>query len=306
VLSSVNHSDARRADPQRATVSVVIPHYNDLSGLERCLSALERQTYPRDLFEIIVADNNSAAGIEAVARVTVGRARLTVAPEPGAGPARNAAAALAGRDILAFIDSDCVAEADWLSEGVAALSQFDFVGGRVRVLVDDAARMTATEAFERVFAFDFKTYITRKGFTGSGNLFCPRAVFEAVGGFRAGVSEDVEWSRRARGLGYRLGYAPHAAVGHPARRSWDELVAKWRRTNAESFALMAERPGGRLRWLLRSLLLPASAVAHTPQVLASAELASFGQRMAALGVLYRIRAWRLFDALRLWSGRSAS
>ena len=35
-------------------VSVVIPHYSDLEQLDRCLTLLQQQTYPADLFEIVV------------------------------------------------------------------------------------------------------------------------------------------------------------------------------------------------------------------------------------------------------------
>jgi len=264
------------------------------------LDKLERQTFPRDRFEIIVADNGSPES-EALEALVAGRARLVVVPERGAGPARNGGAAAANGDILAFIDSDCQAEPDWLAEGVAALSRYDFVGGHVAVLVDDHRQMTAIEAFERVFAFDFKNYITRKGFTGSGNLFCPRAIFESVGGFRTVVSEDVEWSYRARAAGFRLGYAPKAVVGHPARRTWCELHRKWTRVNAEMYHLSVSRYGGSLWWFARSCLLPASAIAHSPRVLFSRELYTLEQRLAALGVLYRIRWWRFGDSLRLLS-----
>lgn len=286
----------------KPTISVIIPHYRDLGGLRLCLEALARQTYPAAAFDIIVADNNSPEGATAVSAVIDGRARLVVVEEKGAGPARNGAVAVATGDVLAFIDSDCVAEQDWLSAGVVGLEAYDFVGGRVRVLLENPPLMTPAEAFERVFAFDFKTYIERKGFTGSGNLFCSRRLFEDVGGFKTGVSEDVEWSRRAVAAGYRLGYAPLAVVGHPARRSWDELWLKWRRVNAETFGLMRSQPLGRVKWLLRSTGLLPSALIHTPKVLFSEELNAPGQRLAALGVLYRLRAWRLWDALRLLVG----
>jgi GT2 family glycosyltransferase len=248
---------------------------------------------------VIVGDNASPEGATAVADCIAGRARLVTIGERGAGPARNGAVAASRGRILAFIDSDCQADPRWLSEGLAALAGHDFIGGRVKVLVCDPERVTGAEAFERVFAFDFERYITRKGFTGAGNLFCSRATFDAVGGFRTGVSEDVEWSRRAIAAGFRLGYAPSAIVGHPARRNWAELQRKWRRVNAESYQLYAERSGGRLRWLLRSLALPASAVAHSPRVLVSKELTSIGQRLSALATLYRLRLWRFGDALRL-------
>lgn len=280
-------------------VSVVIPHYQDLAGLELCLGALARQTHPPDDFEIIVADNNSPEGETAVAEVIAGRARLIVVTDKGAGPARNGGVTLARGEILAFTDSDCVPEPQWLAEGLAALPAYDFIGGRVTVLVKDPERLTGAEAFERVFAFDFKTYITKKGFTGAGNLFCSRAVFDKVGGFRSVVSEDVEWSNRARGLGLRLGYAPRAIVGHPARRTWDELWTKWRRVNAETYALYRERPAGKAIWALRSLALPLSAVAHTPKVLASDQLKSPGQRLIAVCTLFKLRFWRLAHAFRL-------
>lgn len=279
-------------------VSVVVPHYQDLKGLEICLASLEAQTYPRERFEIVVSDNNSPIGLDAVRAVTGERARLVQQMEKGAGPNRNAAVAAAKGEVLAFIDSDCVAEPGWLAGGVAALARFDLVGGRVKVLVQDAARMTSVEAFETVFAFDFKTYIEKKGFTGAGNMFCRRELFEHVGGFKVGLSEDLEWSRRAVSLGASLGYAPSAVVGHPARVTWDELRRKWRRLNDETFGLMDGQRGQRAKWLARNLLMPASAIAHTPKVLANGDL-TLGQKMLALGALYRIRFWRLGDAVNM-------
>lgn len=283
-------------------VSVIMPHFEDLNGLSKCLAALDAQTYPREQFEIVVGDNRSPCGPDRVAAVIAGRARLVVVEDRGAGPARNGAVAASSGEILAFTDSDCVPEPQWLSAGLAALERYDFVGGRVDVLVDDPAQPTAAEAFERVFAFNFEDYILRKGFTGSGNMFVSRAVFDRVGGFRTGVSEDAEWSFRARGMGYRLGYAPDAVVGHPARRSWSELRAKGLRINSETYQLMLGQPRGRLRWLARSLAMPLSAVAHTPKVLRSAKLPSFSSRLGALGMLYRLRAWRFLDGSKLFFG----
>lgn len=280
-------------------VSVIIPHYSDLRGLALCLAALERQTYPRELVEIVVADNASPAGPAAVAEVIAGRARLVVVEEKGAGPARNGGVAASSGEVLAFIDSDCVAEPAWVEEALKALPSFDFIGGRVKVLVEDPQEITPVEAFERVFAFDFETYIEKKRFTGAGNLVCSRRVFDAVGGFRTGVSEDVEWSRRAQACGFRLGYASLAVVGHPARRSWPELLTKWRRINLETFGLSARGPFGRARWLIKALLMPASAVVHSAKVMTSPELSSARDRWRAMGVLFRLRFWRLGDSVRL-------
>ncbi len=289
-------SKAEHAAPR---VSVVIPHYQDLGGLALCLASLEAQTFPKDQFEIVVSDNMSPVGQAAVEKVIAGRASLVTCAEKGAGPNRNAGVAASNGAILAFIDSDCQAEPQWLSEGVAGLDRFDFVGGRVKVLVDDPKRMTGAEAFEAVFAFDFATYINKKGFTGAGNMICSRKVFDAVGGFSNGVSEDVEWSHRATGKGFRLGYIPNATVGHPARRNWAELRGKWARVNLETFKLHRHKGRGVLLWLARCVALPLSAVAHTPKVLASDQLRRPRERALALAMLYRLRIWRAGHALGL-------
>jgi GT2 family glycosyltransferase len=281
--------------------SVIVPHYRDLVRLDACLNALERQVYPAEDFEVIVSDNASPEGELAVSTTIAGRARLTITDQRGAGPARNGGVAAARGRILAFTDSDCLPEPEWLQEGVSALALHDFVGGRVNVLVAARARMTAVEAYESVFAFDNHAYVLKKGFTVTANLFCRRDVFDAVGGFAVGVSEDVEWSHRARAAGFRIGYAPNAVVGHPARRTWDELRAKWRRMNAEQFGLATSRRAGRWRWLARACLLPLSALAHTPKVLASGTRRPISERLGALATLYRLRFWRFADAMRLFA-----
>lgn len=279
-------------------VSVIIPHFNDLASLDRCLTAIAGQAaeFP---FEIIVADNNSPCGQAAVEEVIAGRARLALALERGAGPARNAGVEASHGHLLAFTDCDCIPEPGWLAAGIDALSSRDFVGGAMTVLVDDPRNLSGAEAFERVFAFNNRRYVEEQGFTVTANLFCPRTVFDQVGHFRTGVSEDLEWCQRAAAAGFRIGYASNAVVGHPARADWAELVGKWRRLNVESYALFASRPGGRLRWALRSLLLPASIMLHVPAVIRSSAISGSATRSRALATLVRIRLWRLLDAWRL-------
>jgi GT2 family glycosyltransferase len=291
--------------PEAPTVSVIVPHFEDLRSLDLCLTALTNQTLPRDAYEIIVADNASPAGVEAVEAAIAGRARLVVVTERGAGPARNGGVAVAQGGMLAFTDADCRPEPGWLAGGVRALSEYDFVGGRVKVLVDDVDHMSPTEAFEYLFAFNNYRYVTQKGFTVTAGLFCRRELFEKVGGFLAGLPEDMEWSQRAVRAGYRLGYAADAVVGHPARKTWDELVKKWRRMNREGFLFHATTRSSLVIYAMRALLLPLSAIAHTPRVLFSRQLIRFSDKMSAIGVLYRLRAWRLLDTVRLLTTHTA-
>ncbi len=280
-------------------ISVILPHYNDLDGLDLCLNALQVQTVPSGQFEIIVADNMSSMGEDAVRERIAGRARLTIAAEPGAGPARNAGVSVARGDIFAFTDSDCVPEPGWLQAGIDALTRCDFAGGRMTVLEPSQRPMTGAEAFETVFAFNNAAYIHVKSFTVTANLFCRRAVFDAVGAFRTGVSEDMDWCHRARDVGYRIGYAEHAVVGHPPRPDWPALRKKWRRINAESYGLVAQSHIGRLRWIARSWALPLSVIAHVPRIVVHPRLSGSRERIAALATLTRLRLWRMTDAHRL-------
>lgn len=292
-------ADSSTAGPP-PTVSIIVPHYQDLVRLDSCLTSLGMQTFPAGTFEIIVADNNSPVGLEKVAEVISGRAVLTLVREKGAGMARNGAVRLARGEILAFTDSDCVPEPGWLAEGMKVVPLFDLVGGRMTVLVDDLNAMTPEEAFERVYAFDNEDYVKNRGFTVTANLFCRRAVFDQVGEFDgAGVAEDAEWCLRARSKGFKIGYASESVVGHPARRSWAELLGKWRRVNTDNFGLAVRSKGGRLRWFLRTLLLPISAIAHTPKACVSNGVHTVFQRLAAIAVLYRLRIWRIGHSLEL-------
>jgi glycosyltransferase involved in cell wall biosynthesis len=272
-------------------VSVVIPHYNDLAALAECVRLLDSQTYPRAGFEIIVADNNSACGMDAV-RSAAPDAIVVPAPIQGAGPARNAGVAASRGDILAFIDSDCRPDRDWLRQGVASLGRFDFSGGKVLVSSQDPERPSGVEAFEMVFAFDFKRYIEKVGFTGTGNMFVPRRIFDTVGPFRSGLSEDMEWSFRARKLGFKLGFAPDAIVRHPARRDWLELKKRWARMVQEQYLLAREQPYGRLRWAAAALAMPASILPHAWRLLRTDRLGRLRDRLTSMSVLIRLRLWR--------------
>lgn len=286
------------AEVRRPFVSVVIPHYNDLDNLALCLDSLRRQDWPADRFEVVVADNNSAGGVAAVAAVAPG-VHVVHAAEQGAGPARNAGAAAARGDLFAFLDADAVAEPGWLAAGIAALDRFDYVGGRVVVTTRAPALLSPAEAYEAVFAYDFRKYIEQERYSGTGNLFVPRAVFERVGGFRTGVAEDMDWCWRANALGCRIGYAEDAAVHIAARRRWAELKAKFDRMEREHLLLCRDRPGWQARWLFHAALVAGSPFVHWVRVAKSPHLA--GPRAKFLGIagLGMIRFYRVYRMLAL-------
>ena len=210
-------------------VSVIVPHLDDYDNLDACLTLLQAQSFPGDRMEVIVADNGSSRGLDAVRQIVGSRGRVIEVAERGAGPARNAGVRASRGEAIAFIDSDCRPDRRWLEEGLLELELADFVGGQVDVLVQDPRRMTGAEAFESVFAFRNERYVKSLNFTVTASMFVWRSVFDAVGGFVNGVPEDKDCCVRARRRGFRIRFAAKSIVGHPARRTMLELKRKWRR-----------------------------------------------------------------------------
>ncbi|WP_294532571.1 glycosyltransferase [uncultured Rhodoblastus sp.] len=280
-------------------ISVIIPHYNDLANLDKCLQLLAAQTLPRERFEIVVADNNSRCGLEEVQRVCGNLARVIHAPIQGAGPARNVAVEASRGQFLAFTDSDCRPSATWLERGLVALSTSDIVGGRIEVEVTDPAHPTGVEAFEKVFAFNFKRYIEKLGFSATCNMFVSRKIFDQVGGFRPAVAEDMDWGRRAVEANYRCNYGPDVVIAHPARRDWNELKQKWKRCSKEAYHDAKEVPNGLAIWYFRSFGILLSPFIHWITVIRSDKLDNLSQKLSAIGVLFAIRFWRFFECNRI-------
>ncbi len=279
-------------------VSVIVPHLDDYDNLDACLTLLSEQSFPSDRTEIVIADNGSSRGLDAVLRIVGTRGRVIEVAERGAGPARNAGIRASRGEALAFIDSDCRPDRRWLEEGLAELRLADFAGGRVDVLVEDPVRMTAAEAFESVFAFQNERYVKGRAFTATASMFVWRSVFDAVGQFENGVPEDIDWCRRARLKGFRIGFAAKSIVGHPARRTMPELKRKWRRLTLE-WCEAARRDGkGPVFMLLREWAALLSIGPYALGAMASKRVSGIRNRVMAIGALAEIRAYRLVVAHR--------
>lgn len=283
-------------------ISVIIPHLNQPEALEACLCSLDAQALPRQLFEVIVVDNGSARlPADIVARHP--GVRLLDEQEPGPGPARNAGTAVARGEMLAFIDADCRAHPDWLKSVLQASrsSQADTIfGGDVRIWQAENASLSAVAAYESVFAYRFKLYIERHGYSGTGNMAMFRRDFDRVGPFAGiDVAEDMEWGRRALRAGLRFRYVPEMIIFHPARSSLKELYAKWDRQIAHYRNMAQGKPAWRLRWTVQALLVLASPAPSAMTVLTSDRLAGSSARLKAIAVLCAVRTHRAMTMLSL-------
>jgi len=122
-----------QGDRQFPAVSVVIPVKDRADELRACLTSLQQLDYPRQQLEIVVVDDGSSDHTPAVAREMGALLVASGAVAGGPALARNRGAQAASGEILAFIDSDCIASPQWLMEllPVFAKSKVAAVGGLV-------------------------------------------------------------------------------------------------------------------------------------------------------------------------------
>src|SRR6056297_3820942 len=276
-------------------IAIIIPHYNDVKRLRRCLAAL--RTNDLSDCEVLVVDNGSTQPLDRL-QTNFPNFRFIVETEKGAAAARNRGVRETTASRLMFIDADCVPASDWVAVGRQVADKADLIGGHVEVFDETPPPRSGAQAFEAVFAFDFRHYIEMQGFSGTGNLITRRDVFDDVGPFRGGVSEDRDWSFRATAKGYSLIYEDRLRVGHPSRQDWPALKGKWRRITQVMFSQTECGAMARVKWALKGLMMPASILAHLPKALKSSKLSSTGDRWRAAVTLIRLRLLRMVWMLR--------
>ena len=209
-------------------VSVIVPVYNDQTGIARCLDALRSQTYPDDLFEVLVVDNGSTDDTRAAIREF--DVELLVEDEiQGSYAARNRGIEDAAGSVLAFTDADCTPDSNWIEAGVETLQaeDADLVGGRV--VFDFSAQKTAAERFDASVNMRNDQSV-RDGVAKTANVFVRRTVVDDIGLFPSHLPSggDVHWTQAATDSGYRLVYGEQAIVHHPSRDLAELLRKQYR------------------------------------------------------------------------------
>jgi len=211
-------------------VSVIIPVFNNSKLLSKCLKALENQSYPTQKIEIIVVDN---ASTEKISEVTNNFSRVTLAYEekPGSYAARNTGIKLSNGTILAFTDSDCIPDIDWIEKGVKALIDFPncgLVAGKIELFYLQPDRPNAIEFYDCIAYLNQQKYVKDGNFGATANMFTFAQRFQEVGLFNSSLNSggDKEWGGRISLLGLEAIFAEDAVVKHPARSSVRQLQNK--------------------------------------------------------------------------------
>jgi glycosyltransferase involved in cell wall biosynthesis len=222
-------------------VSIITPVRNGAADIQALIACLERQTLPRDDFELVIGDDGSTdGGTEGVATED-GHVRVAFGPPRNSYATRNMAVAASRARVLAFCDADCRPEPEWLERGLAALESADLVAGHFRYEVPTPR--TAWTLIDMDGSKDHE-HSVRVGLAETANLFCRREYFDRMGGLDGSIAEygDYEFVERCVAAGASLVYAPDAVVWHPARVTAKSLLrALWKYNRG--YAVHAGRAG---------------------------------------------------------------
>ncbi len=240
--------------------SVVIATKNREALLGDTLAALLAQEWPRDRFEILVADNGSTDRTKAVVECA---AKRPGAPHivyryvstPGKSPAVNALFKQVRGDVIALTDDDVCPEPGWMRAFATAFEETgaDYAAGRILPQWESDPPPWLSEPLYGVLAIpDNGARRLTLGPDGDGrdvvpvgaNMAVRTHVVRRIGGLRQDLGklsgtlrtgEDHEFFLRMVAAGYRGVYEPEARVRHfvPRERLERAYFRRWLYQNGQ-------------------------------------------------------------------------
>lgn len=209
----------------RPEVAVVVPTHRRPEGLRRLLDGLAAQTFPAELWEAVIVDDDSgpdaAARIDELVAAAPFRARVIhLSPNGGPAVARNTGWRATGAPIVAFIDDDCVPRAGWLAEGVGTFS------GKTGLVQGRTVRPAGSEAYAYTPFTVVREVLQPSPWFEGCNIFFRREALEQAGGFDESFGtfpcgEDTNLGWTVVGAGWPREWAADAVVEHEVgERPW--------------------------------------------------------------------------------------
>ena len=243
--------------PRYPRVSVVVCSYNAERTMEACLASLEVLNYPD--YEVIVVNDGSTDSTLAIAE-RFPYCRIISQQNKGLSVARNVGAEAANGEIVAYTDSDCVADPDWLTYLVAKMESAELVacGGPnfpppENSLVPAAVAVSPGGPTHVLLSDDVAEHIA------GCNMAFRRDVLLGLGGFdptfrAAGDDVDICW--RFQDAGYVIGFSPAAVVWHFRRNTVRAYIGQQRGYGKAEALVYSKHPFrfnlfGQAKWLGR-------------------------------------------------------
>jgi glycosyltransferase involved in cell wall biosynthesis len=238
-------------------LSIIIPSYRSEMTISATLQALfKQQNAPT--YEVIVVDSSPPDdGTATIIQNDFPQVRLIQRQQQtDPATARNLGAAEAQGDYFCFIDSDCVAAADWLARLYARLNEgYSAVGGAI------ANGNGETLASWAGYFCEFREFLPEGPARPAENLTIGNsgyraADFRLLGGFPAGYfpQEDQVFHKAMRAKGMRILLDPAIIVFHTHRSRPAEYLAHQRKIGQANARVLrsVDLPGA---WLARNPLL---------------------------------------------------
>jgi cellulose synthase/poly-beta-1,6-N-acetylglucosamine synthase-like glycosyltransferase len=220
-------------------VSVIVPIYNGEKDIPDLIDCLARQTYPRQLVEYILVDNNSldhTSELLATAVKEQGELNLIILSEnqiQSSYAARNKGIRSAHHPFCAFTDADCRPAPQWLTKLMQPFRDpnIGLVAGEIAALTG----ATWLEKYAERRQFMSPKFLLEHSFCPYGqtaNLAIRQEAFQKVGLFRpylsTGGDADICW-RIQQETDWQLTYAAEAIIYHRHRSTLDDLKSQLQR-----------------------------------------------------------------------------
>lgn len=198
--------------------SIIVPVFNTGRHLRNCIAALQTLDYPPEEYEILMVDNNSTDESWEILCSSPGIRALRECKQ-GSYAARNCGLREARGQLLAFTDSDCTPDRNWLRVIESALAESDVqvVMGSRRPAVDHGAlgMLADFEHQKDLLVFHSSDPEVYYGFTN--NMGVRRSTIERYGPFveRSRGADAIFVRRVVDGEGCRaVTYCPEACIEH--------------------------------------------------------------------------------------------
>lgn len=192
-----NLLSSRELFTEKKLFSVVIPCHNESKYINRLLDALENQTYPISMYEVIVVDNcssdNTTELIWEFAQKTKIQLRLHHEYKLGVSYARNSGAKNSIGETIIFLDADNLVEPVFLENLSRMITTRGCIAGTFRTLPDSAVLKGSLVFWSLEL---IKSSIPRP----FGKSFVRRDIFNCVKGFNPNIvlGENMEFLSRVK------------------------------------------------------------------------------------------------------------